>query len=90
MDNTLTTFPKLLGGAGYQTAVFGKWHLGEGPEYCPTGFDEWAVVPGQGLYHNPEFIFKGPDGGEKKTVKGYATDIITDMSLDWLGRRGCI
>ncbi len=87
MDNRLQTFPKLLQGAGYQTAVFGKWHLGTGPEHCPTGFDDWAVLPGQGFYHNPEFIFKGPDGGIRRTVQGYVTDLITDMSLDWLKDR---
>jgi arylsulfatase A-like enzyme len=59
MDNGLLTFPKLLQEASYQTAVFGKWHLGTGPRHCPTGFDDWAVLPGQGRYHNPEFIFKG-------------------------------
>ena len=87
MDNGLLTFPKLLQEAGYQTAVFGKWHLGTGPRHCPTGFDDWAVLPGQGRYHNPEFIFKGPDGGQSRTVMGYVTDLITDMSLDWLARR---
>ncbi len=87
MDNALVTFPKLLQSAGYQTAIFGKWHLGEGPKHCPTGFDEWAVLPGQGFYHNPTFIFPGPEGGVKRTVRGYATDIITDMCLDWLDRR---
>src|SRR5210317_1640804 len=83
MDNRLQTFPKLLQQNGYQTAIFGKWHLGTGPRHCPTGFDDWAVVPGQGRYHNPEFIFKGPDGGKTRTVEGYVTDLITDMSLDW-------
>jgi arylsulfatase A-like enzyme len=87
MDNRLQTYPKLLQQNGYQTAIFGKWHLGEGAEHCPTGFDDWAVVPGQGLYHNPEFIFKGPDGGTRKTVKGYVTDIITDLSLEFLQNR---
>ena len=87
MDNRLQTFPKLFQGAGYQTAVFGKWHLGTGPDHCPTGFDDWAVLPGQGFYHNPEFIFKGPDGGTRRTVQGYVTDLITDMSLDWLKKR---
>ena len=87
MDNRLRTFPKLLKENGYQTAVFGKWHLGTGPDHCPTGFDDWAVLPGQGLYHNPEFIFKGTNGGIKQTVHGYVTDIITDMSLDWLDSR---
>jgi len=87
MDNRLQTFPKLLRENGYQTAVFGKWHLGTGAAHCPTGFDDWAVLPGQGLYHNPEFIFRGPDGGTRRTVKGYVTDIITEMSLDWLRQR---
>jgi arylsulfatase A-like enzyme len=87
MDNRLQTYPKLLQQAGYQTAIFGKWHLGLGPEHCPTGFDDWAVVPGQGRYHNPQFVFKGPNGGETRTVPGYATDLITDMSLDWLQAR---
>ena len=87
LDNRLQTYPKLLQQAGYQTAIFGKWHLGLGPDHCPTGFDDWAVVPGQGRYHNPEFLFKGPDGGEKRTLPGYVTDLITDMSLDWLKAR---
>ncbi len=87
MDNRLLTFPKLLQQAGYQTALFGKWHLGIGPDHCPTGMDDWAVLPGQGLYHDPEFIFAGPDGGQRRVVEGYVTDIITDMCLDWLQRR---
>lgn len=87
MDNSLPTFPKMLQHAGYQTAIFGKWHLGQGEKHCPTGFDDWAVLPGQGYYHNPTFSFKGPNGGDKKTVPGYVTDIITDMCLDWLEDR---
>ncbi len=87
MDNRLLTFPKLLQQSGYQTAIYGKWHLGIGPQHCPTGFDDWAVIPGQGFYHNPEFIYKGPDGGSRRTVQGYVTDLITDMSLDWLRAR---
>jgi len=87
MDNRLQTFPKLLQDNGYQTGIFGKWHLGTGPDHCPTGFDDWAVLPGQGRYHNPEFIFKGPNGGTKRTVPGYVTDLITDMSLDFLKDR---
>ncbi|MEM7030319.1 MAG: sulfatase [Chloroflexota bacterium] len=83
MDNTLLTFPKLLQQAGYQTAIVGKWHLGHGPEHEPTGFDYWNVLPGQGLYHNPEMI----EMGESKIFEGYVTDIITDYSLDWLQNR---
>jgi arylsulfatase A-like enzyme len=87
MDNRLQTFPKLLQQNGYQTAIFGKWHLGQGPDHCPTGFYDWAVLPGQGRYYNPEFIFEGQEGGIKRTVRGYVTDLITDMSLQWLKNR---
>jgi arylsulfatase A-like enzyme len=74
-----TTFPKLLQGAGYQTAIFGKWHL----VTDPTGFDDWHILPGQGVYYNPLMI----DRGRKVQHQGYATDIITDLSIDWLKRR---
>ena len=83
LDGRLTTFPKLLQAEGYQTAIVGKWHLGHGGHADPTGFDYWNVLPGQGLYHDPEMI----DMGEKKVYPGYVTDIITDLSLDWLKER---
>ena len=84
IDNRRLTFPKLLQQAGYQTALFGKWHLGQEAAHCPTGFDDWAVLPNKGYYFNSDFIFK--DTG-KRVVPGYITDVITDMSLDWLKRR---
>ncbi len=73
------TFPKILRAAGYQTAIIVKWHL----KSQPTGFDYWNVFPGQGAYYNPDLI----EMGTKKRVHGYATDIITDIALDWLKRR---
>ena len=87
MDNRLPTFVKDLRASGYQTGIFGKWHLGQGAAHEPSGFDDWAVLPGQGLYHNPTFIFPTEDGSERRSVHGYVTDIITDMSLDFLRGR---
>jgi arylsulfatase A-like enzyme len=83
MDNRLPTFVTALRSAGYQTAVFGKWHLGHGAGHDPAGFDEWRVLPDQGEYHDP--LLLGPTGPEQHS--GYVTDIITDLCLDWLERR---
>jgi arylsulfatase A-like enzyme len=78
-DGSQQTFPKLLKGAGYSTAMIGKWHLVSDP----TGFDHWHILPGQGLYYNPPMI----KNGEKVEHQGYTTDIITDLSIEWLEGR---
>lgn len=75
-DGTQQTFPKLMQQAGYQTALVGKWHLASDP----TGFDYWNILVGQGPYYNPPMI----ENGERTKHTGYTTDIITDVSLDWL------
>ena len=82
-DGRQQTFPKLLQSAGYQTAIVGKWHLGEGGHSSPTGFDYWNVLPGQGDYDNPVMI----NDGKEQQYQGYVTDIITDLCLDWLEQR---
>lgn len=78
-DGSQPTFPKMLRAAGYQTALIGKWHLGS----PPTGFDEWHILPGQGIYYNPSMI----RNGERVRHEGYVTDLITDFSLEWLKSR---
>lgn len=75
-DGSQQTFPKLLQKAGYQTAIVGKWHLTSNP----TGFDYWNILIGQGDYYNPYFI----DNGKKVQIEGYATNITTDLALEWL------
>ncbi|MGI9596655.1 MAG: sulfatase family protein [Acidimicrobiales bacterium] len=83
LDNRLWTFPQALRADGYQTALFGKWHLGHGPQADPAGFDYWRVLPGQGHYHNPVFL---DSDGRVIERGGYVTELITDDCIDQLDR----
>lgn len=78
-DTTNVTFPQLFQKAGYQTAMFGKLHFGNSPK----GFDEFMILPDQGDYYNPEFITNKGD----TTILGYVTDVITDLTLNWLKKK---
>ena len=74
---------KLLKQAGYETAIVGKWHLGNNEASNPQGFDYWNVLPGQGDYYDPTFF----ENGIEKQYEGYVTDIITDRAVEWLDSR---
>lgn len=77
---------KELQKGGYQTSVIGKWHL----KQEPGGFDYYCVLPGQGEYHDP--ILKTKEnwedyyGGGKK-YSGFSTDVISNMTIDWIDNR---
>ena len=67
------TLAEVLKTRGYATAIFGKWHLGDAPEFLPTrhGFDEYFGLP----YSNdmwplhPEYANLPPDAAPRK--RGY-------------------
>ena len=80
-DSGQWTVAKELQKANYQTAVIGKWHLGS----LPTGFDDYHVLPGQGVYYNPDFISKESRGLVRK--QGYCSDVIGDMTIEWLDKK---
>ncbi|MHC4253900.1 MAG: sulfatase family protein [Planctomycetota bacterium] len=89
LDPTKETLATLLKGAGYATAVIGKWHL----KTEPQGFDHYDVLPGQGKYFDPVFRVKGQLGGVPfeecpgTRREGYVSDIIADRVLEWLDGR---
>lgn len=83
LNNKLPNVAKSMRMGGYQTAMIGKWHLGEGEDHQPTGFDYYSVVPGQGNYWDPIFI----DNGNETQYEGYAVDIVTDKAIEWLEQR---
>ena len=74
--------PQEMKKLGYEAAVVGKWHL----EDEPATFDYYAVLPGQGKYHDPEFIVQGDQEWPKNRIqtKGHSSDNITDLTIAWL------
>src|SRR5688500_2085822 len=73
------TVAMVLHAAGYHTGMVGKWHLGS----MPTGFDRWIILPGQGIYNDPDFLT--PHG--RVTIKGHTTGITTKLGLEFLNTR---
>lgn len=86
MDPGEVTIAEALRPAGYKTALFGKWHLGDGPDECPNaqGFDE-AVTFARGMlpvesYFNPVLIHNG----KNEKYQGYCMDVFTDQALAFI------
>jgi len=91
-DGSQQTFPKLMQEAGYETSLFGKWHLLS----QPTGFDFYCVQKMQGMPVDPIVFETGMpwvpwspqdqqsyrQGGRK--LKGYNNDVITTEAITWL------
>ena len=48
-----------------------------------AGFDDWEILPGQGVYNNPMLYTRH---GQKK-YKGHVTDVITDEAIHYLDNR---
>lgn len=67
------TIAEVLKPRGYATAIYGKWHLGDAPQFLPThhGFDEYFGLP----YSNdmwplhPDYVNLPPDSAQRK--RGY-------------------
>lgn len=78
-DGSQQTLPKLLQQGGYETAVYGKWHL----HSLPTGFDNYHIHLGQGHYYNPYYC----ENGDTIQRIGYATEITTDKAISFLTNR---
>lgn len=75
------SFPQEFQKNGYQTALFGKWHLGSEPK----GFDVFkyhAASAQQGLYWNPVYNVNG----KNQKFEGYSTNLETDFAIDWLSK----
>lgn len=96
LDTTVQTIAERLQLAGYTTAHFGKWHLGNGPENWPNarGFDySWGFLAGGRSYFpksdndqegDPRAI---QENGTFTTFEGYLTDVLGEQAAAFIDRQ---
>lgn len=82
LPDGLTFFPEYLQQAGYTTAYFGKWHMGNDTGDPQPGFDHWEGVKGQGQYWNPRLNVNGK--WIQYADSTYLTDLITDHAIRFI------
>ncbi len=88
------TLANLLKDAGYQTGLFGKWHLGNTYPYAPKhrGFDEVFIHGGGGVsqledyYGNTHMDATYEHNGQYVKSRGFSTDVLFDQGLDFIAR----
>ena len=90
------TLADLFAAAGYRTAQFGKWHLGDNYPYRPQdrGFQRSMWFPSSHIPSAPDYWHNGyfdtwlrHDDGQIRQSKGYCTDIYFDEAIDWITQR---
>ncbi|UCD60387.1 MAG: sulfatase [Flavobacteriaceae bacterium] len=94
------TIAEMLRSIGYATGIFGKWHLGDHPDFLPTkhGFDEyfgipysndmWPFHPQQGPVFNfgPLPLYENETIIDTLTNQSQLTTQITARSVDFINR----
>jgi arylsulfatase len=94
------TLPQALKSAGYATAIFGKWHLGDEDAYQPgrRGFDEVFIHGAGGIGQTyagscgdaPNNSYFDPvirHNGVFERTQGFCTDVFFDRALAWIDSR---
>jgi arylsulfatase A-like enzyme len=93
LDPDPPTLGRLMQGAGYETALVGKWHLGTLPQFHPLrhGFDEFYGFLGAAADYTSHVdtewlqnLFQ--DGTEAVRTQGYLTDLFSDRAVQIVSR----
>jgi len=77
----LNTLPEILNNNGYETALVGKYHLGE-PKTPMRGFDHWITMEDghvRSFYRNRIF-----DNGKNYFHEGHSVDFFTSKAISFL------
>lgn len=93
LPDTELTLPKVFKKARYQTACFGKWHLGYLDKFLPRrhGFDEYFGILGG----NADYFTHREENGQltlyrnekPEERRGYLTDLFAEEAIAWLKKQ---
>jgi arylsulfatase A-like enzyme len=95
IDTSQATIAEVLQTAGYKTAAFGKWHVGDIPEARPPsrGFDySWTFLSGARSYFPNEkedqegHIKSIRENDQFTTFEGYLTDALGQKAVEFIDR----
>jgi arylsulfatase A-like enzyme len=89
------TLATILRGNGYDTALFGKWHLGSHPRFAPNGYGfnrsygslAGGVDPYNHRYKRGEFSVTWHRDGKLVEETGHVTDLIAREAVEWIESR---
>ncbi len=95
MNPKEVTLAEMLSGAGYRTAIFGKWHLGDNypMRAMDQGFQESLVLRGGGISQPSDPPVPGGESyfdpilqhnGQEVKTKGYCSDVFTNAAIDFI------
>ncbi len=98
INSNETTLAELLKTKGYRTGIFGKWHLGDHPQFSPLkhGFDTYFGIPysndmwplhpqqGKGFNFGPLPLYENEQIIDTLTDQSLLTTQITERSIQFI------
>ena len=87
------TIASLLKANSYETALVGKWHVGNAPQFNPTkhGYEEFFGIVGSSedyfTHRNTAGVMDLFENEKPVEVDGYLTDLFTERGIQFIRRK---